>query len=368
MSYPTTGSDAVLQPPLPDVQILTTGKRRIPAHSAVLASASPVLESMLMDVPEKKKKKKRGGKERVIPILGVPYDAVNAFLRLLYSPPRSLLPAEEGKEAEAEMAEHGVHLLVLSHVYRVGWLKRACERALASRMAAEVVVDLLVLARRCDAAWLHLRCMKFIAKDFAAVERTEAWRFLQENDPFLELDILQSLQDEHLRQKRRRRKAKEQRLYAELSEAMECLQHICTEGCVEVAVPPSGRDDAPRGHPDCPNPATCRGLQQLIRHLAACDRKKQQQQRGCPRCKRLWQLLRLHAAICHQPDPCKVPLCPQFKEKMEQMKGKEEIDEEKWKVLAKKVASARVMSYLAKRKRQEGIQEEQPWLKHKFMD
>ncbi|CAL9075953.1 unnamed protein product [Musa textilis] len=354
---PSGGDDA-------DVQILTTGKRRIPVHSKVLAAASPVLESML-DRPQK-----RGGEGRVIPILGVPHDAVCAFVRLLYSARRCVTPAVDGEETP-DVGEHGVHLLVLSHVYQVGWLKRACERALASRLTAEGVVDVLVLARRCDASWLHLRCLRIIARDYAAVERTEAWHFLQDNDPWLELDILQSLQDAHLRQKRRRRKREEEKVYTELSEAMECLQHICAEGCTEVA--PSGSGPPPRDSTHCPNPATCRGLQQLIHHLAACDRKKkpplQQQQHGCPRCKRLWQLLRLHSAICVHPDPCKVPLCSQFKQKMEQTKGKEEEEkDEKWKLLVKKVASARVMSHLAKRKRQEGIQYQEAWLKQKLND
>ncbi|CAD5192714.1 unnamed protein product [Musa acuminata subsp. malaccensis] len=330
MSYSTNAPAGFWE--WPDVQILTAGERRIPAHSKVLASASPVLESML-DQP-----RQRGGEERVISILGVPCGAVDVFVRLLYS---SRL-ASSGFLSSG----HGVHLLVLSHVYQVGWLKRACEMALASGLAAESVVDLLVLARRCDASWLHLRCMRVITGDFAAVERTEAWRFLQDNDPWLELDILQSQQDARLRQKRQRRKREEQALYAELSEAMECLQHICTDGCTDVR--PSGREAPPRDRTHCPNPTTCRGLQQLIRHLPACSRK-QQQQLGCTRCKRLWQLLRLHASICLHPDPCSVPLCSQFKRKMEQMNFKEEEEDVKWRLLAKKVASARVMCYLARR-------------------
>ncbi|KAG6494525.1 hypothetical protein ZIOFF_049557 [Zingiber officinale] len=150
MSSPTSGGGGDNIGSSADVRILTSGKRRIPAYSRVLAAASPVLKSFL----EKAETRSDGG-VITISILGVPHEAV-------------------------------------------GWLKRACERALASHLAAEGVVDVLVLARRCDAAWLHLRCMKLIADDFAAVERTEAWRFLQEHDPCLELDILQSLQDAHL--------------------------------------------------------------------------------------------------------------------------------------------------------------------------
>ena len=101
--------------------------------------------------------------------------------------------------AEEEIVgEHGMHLMVLSHAYGVGWLKRACERVLSSRLTAEGVVDVLVLAQQCDAPRLHLRCMQLLAEDFATVEQTEAWRFLQDHDPWLELDILQFLEDAHL--------------------------------------------------------------------------------------------------------------------------------------------------------------------------
>lgn len=98
-------------------------------------------------------------------------------------------------ENEEEVDKYGMHLLVLSHVYQVGQLKRACEAGLAVRLTAETVVDVLQLARQCDAPWLYLRCMKFLAKDFSSVEQTEAWQFLQANDPWLELEILQFLQE-----------------------------------------------------------------------------------------------------------------------------------------------------------------------------
>ncbi|XP_010932270.1 BTB/POZ and TAZ domain-containing protein 1 [Elaeis guineensis] len=326
--------------PAADVQIITSGGRSIPAHSAVLASVSPVLESML-DRPQR-----RGSSSKSIPILGVPCDAVLAFLRFLYSA-RCDLGAESG-----EMEKYGLHLLVLSHVFQVGWLKRACEAGLARRLTAEGVVDVLQLARECDAPGLYLRCMKLLAKDFAAVEQTEAWRFLQAHDPWLELEILQFLQDADLRQRRRRRKREEQGVYMELSEALECLQHIFTEGCTDVGP----FDQAPRRSP-CARFATCRGLQHLIRHFAACDLRRHR--RSCPRCKRMWQVLRLHSSICDQPDPCKVPLCTQFKLKSQQMEGKEE--DVKWRVLAKKVAAARVMSSLAKRKREEQLHESFGW-------
>ena len=101
------------------------------------------------------------------------------------------------------------------------------------------------------------------------------------------------------RRRKWRRKRAEQRVYVELSEAMDCLDHICTEGCTEVG--PAGRAPAPA--PCARYATTCRGLQLLIRHFSQCHRK------SCARCQRMWQLLRLHSALCDRPDRCNTPLC-----------------------------------------------------------
>lgn len=98
-------------------------------------------------------------------------------------------------EEEEDMEKHAVQVLALAHAYQVPWLKRACEGAIGARLTADSVVDVLQLAALCDAPRLHLRCTRLLAKEFAAVERTEAWRFLQENDPWQELQVLQGLHD-----------------------------------------------------------------------------------------------------------------------------------------------------------------------------
>ena len=94
------------------------------------------------------------------------------------------------------MDKYAMHLMVLSHVYRVNWLKKLCESELSLRLTADSVVDMLQLARQCDVPKLYLQCMKLLRKEFAAVEKTEAWIFLQNNDPLFELEILQFLEDE----------------------------------------------------------------------------------------------------------------------------------------------------------------------------
>lgn len=143
------------------------------------------------------------------------------------------------------------------------------------------------------------------------------------------------------RRRKWRRKRAEQRVYTELTEAMDCLRHICTEGCTEVG--PVGQ--APAKSP-CPAYATtCRGLQLLIHHFSRCHRT------SCPRCQRMWQLLRLHAALCDQPDgQCNTPLCGQFKRKEQERAAANAGDGDKWGLLVKKVRAARVMSSLGKRR------------------
>lgn len=114
------------------------------------------------------------------------------------------------------------------------------------------------------------------------------------------------------RKKRRRRHKREQNLYMQLSEAMECIEHICTQGCTLVG--PSNVVDnnnhmsttVEKSKP-CKAFSTCYGLQLLIRHFAVCKRRSNE--KGCLRCKRMLQLLRLHSSICDQPESCRVPLC-----------------------------------------------------------
>ncbi|XP_023519117.1 BTB/POZ and TAZ domain-containing protein 1-like [Cucurbita pepo subsp. pepo] len=314
--------------PEPDIHILTSGGLRIPVHSTILASVSSVLENII-NQPQKHR-----SSEKVVQILGVPCEAVVSFVQFLYT----------SRCTEEYLRKYGIHLLALSHVYLVPHLKKRCSKHLARKLTIDSVIDVLQLARMCDAPDLSLSCMKMVSSHYKAVQKTEGWKFLQEHDPWLELQILQFMEESELRKKRCRRQRKEQRVYLQLSDAMECLEHICKEGCTNVGP----RDVEPTKKP-CAKFSTCHGVQLLIKHFATCA--KRVHGGACWRCKRMWQLLRLHASICDQSDACKVPLCRQFKLKMEQEKdGKED---SKWKMLVKKVVSAKTISSLGlpKRKR-----------------
>ncbi|KAJ0049092.1 hypothetical protein Pint_15601 [Pistacia integerrima] len=317
----------------PDFEILTSDGLRIPVHAAILGSASPVLENII-EGPHKHRRS-----EKVIPILGVPSGAVSSFVGFLYT----------SRCTEEQIEKYGIHLLALSHVYLVSQLKQRCTKGLSGRLTIENVVDVLQLARLCDAPDLSLKCMKFIASRFKAVEKTEGWKFMQDHDPWLELQILQFMDEAELRRKRSRRHREEQSLYLQLSEAMECLEHICTEGCTSVG-PYDMEPTKCRG--PCSKFGTCQGLQLLIRHFGTCKRRASG---GCLRCKRMWQLLRLHSLMCDQSDSCRVPLCRQLKLRAQVEKKS---DDTRWRLLVRKVVSARTISSLSlhKRKRMEESQ------------
>ncbi|KAL6838899.1 hypothetical protein ACP4OV_031335 [Aristida adscensionis] len=316
-----------------DVRIVTSDGESIAAHSYVLATASPVLERMI--------DKARSGwsAECTVRILGVRSDAVLAFLHFLYS-------SRVAPEEEQVLGAHGPQLLVLAHAYRVGWLKRAAEAAVAARLTADRAVDMLKLARLCDAPRLYLRCARLASKDFAAVERSDGWRFACRHDPALELELLTLLEDADQRRARWARERESREAYRQLAEAMDSLDRIFAAAAAhddDVSCEPSTADKPCAAAPD----GTCRGLRLLMRHFATCARKIAPG--GCARCRRMLQLFRLHASVCDRPEqqdqPCRVPLCSHFKAKMQTEKA-----DKTWRLLVKKVTRARVMSCLAERK------------------
>ncbi|PIA30353.1 hypothetical protein AQUCO_05600054v1 [Aquilegia coerulea] len=269
--------------------------------------------------------------KNIIPILGVPCKAVIAFVQFLYS----------NSCTEEEMDRYGIHLLALSHVYAVHHLKLKCVKGLGEQLLLENVVDVLQLTRLCDAPDLYLRCMKMVSNNYIEVQKTEGWKFMQDHDPWLELEILQFLDELESWKIQRKKNREERSLYMQLSEAMECLEHICTEGCTSVG--PYDRAPNQQKKP-CDKFPICRALQLSIKHFATCQKRVKG---GCCACKRVWQLLLLHSAICDQTGICKIPLCRQFKLKM-QLEKREENG--KWRLLAKKVVCAKVMSLLSSHK------------------
>ncbi|KAJ4756384.1 BTB/POZ and TAZ domain-containing protein 2 [Rhynchospora pubera] len=325
---------AEMGPPT-DVQIVTSDANTIAAHSSVLSSASPVLERMI------DRARKGWNSDSTIRILGVPSDAVVAFVQLLYS---SRMVPLSSPEIEDVLDQHCLQLLAMSHKYRVPSLKRSCEEAVAVQLTPDNAVDVLKLAKLCDAPRLYQQCVQLVAKDFLAVQESDGWKFVQRHDMMLELEILQFLEDRDERKKRWKQQREAQKVYQELSEAMNCLHHIFADGCPEMREP-------------CTRFESCQGLKLLMQHFATCDKKLARGGGGCLRCKRMCQIFRLHSSTCSESKSCRVPFCSHFKTKTQA----EKLDKT-WRLLAKKVATAKVMSSLANRKRPEEV--DQSWAKY----
>uniref|UniRef100_A0ACD5URR5 Uncharacterized protein n=1 Tax=Avena sativa TaxID=4498 RepID=A0ACD5URR5_AVESA len=305
-----------------DMRVITSDGQSMAAHSYVLASSSPVLERMIDAA-------RRGwGAECTVRVLGVSADAFHAFVHFLYC-------SKVAPEEEEVVGAHGAQLLALAHAYRVGWLKRAAEAAVSARLTPDRAVDMLKLARLCDAPRLYLQCARLAAKDFAAVELSDGWRFARRHDAALELELLKLMEDADQRRQRWTREKAAQEACRQLGDAMASLDHIYPcDGAVACA-------DAP---PCTTAGCTCRGLQQLMRHFATCAKKTAPG--GCARCKRMLQLFRLHASVCDRTDQttCRVPLCSHFKGKAQAEKA-----DKTWRLLVRKVTRAKVMSSLANR-------------------
>ncbi|XP_057957031.1 BTB/POZ and TAZ domain-containing protein 3 [Malania oleifera] len=298
-----------------DVLIITEDEAVIPAHFSVLSIASPVLGNFLQQL-----KVKNGS--RYIKIPGMPHEAVNAFVRFLYS----------SRFEEEDMKKFVLHLLVLSHTYSVPALKRVCIHFLEQGLLTkDNVIDVLQLARNCDAPRLSLICVHKIVKNFKIISSTEGWKVMRRGNPALEQELLEFVVEADSRKQDRLRKIEERRVYLQLYEAMEALLHICRDGCRTIGP----RDKVLRGNQvACSFPA-CKGLESLVRHFSNC---KTRVPGGCVHCKRMWQLLELHSRMCNEPESCKVPLCRHFKIKMQQQSKK---DETKWRLLVSKVMAAK---------------------------
>ncbi|QCD91404.1 transcription regulator [Vigna unguiculata] len=198
-----------------DVCINTNSGGVVYAHSNIIAMASSVLRGML-------KQAHRYGRWRIISIIGVPHDAVQVFIRYLYT---------YSYEKE-DMDEFVLHLLVLSHVYMVPHLKCECEQKLElGLLTIDNLVDVFQLALFCDAPRLSLICHRKILKNFKVVSESEGWKTMKLSHPLLEKEILESMIDEENMKKERIRKMNDKKVYLQLYEAMEALVHICRDGC-----------------------------------------------------------------------------------------------------------------------------------------
>ncbi|KAG0558597.1 hypothetical protein KC19_10G040700 [Ceratodon purpureus] len=295
-----------------DVTVYTDDGYELGAHSTVLMCSSPVLKCILQE------QFRTTTGHAFLNIRGVPFQAVRCFVRFLYS----------CRCEQDDMEEFALHLLVLAHAYVVPSLKRVCTDSYENGLLnSDNVVDVLQVARLCDASRLHLLCLRRIVSDFKAVSRSDGWRIMKESDPTLEQELVEAVIEAETKRREKERKLDDDKVYAQLHDAMDALVHICQHGCRFMSPHKTASN--------CSFPA-CKGLEYLVRHFAACKMKVSG---GCVHCKRMWQLFELHSRMCTSKEPCKVPLCRHFKERVGQQVSRKE--EMRWTMLVRKVQAAR---------------------------
>ncbi|XP_071710770.1 BTB/POZ and TAZ domain-containing protein 4-like [Rutidosis leptorrhynchoides] len=294
-----------------DVVIHTNSDDVIHAHSSILGLVSPVFRTIF-------RRQSRSKRLFIIPIKGVPAEAVRVFIRFLYS----------SCYEEDQMEEHVLSLLVLSHSYVVPRLKRECEDQLERKyLNVDNAIDVFQLALLCDAPRLSIICHRLILNNFKATSLSDGWKAMKESHPILEKELLETFADEANRQKEKVKKAKERKMYLQLYDAMEALVHIFRDGCRTIGP----HDKALNEHQEPCKYEACKGLESLVRHFAGC---KLRVPGGCVHCKRMWQLLELHSRLCVDSNVCRVPLCKNFKEKTMKQKKKDDV---MWRILVRKI-------------------------------
>ncbi|CAN8295435.1 unnamed protein product [Cochlearia groenlandica] len=298
-----------------DTWVDTDSKARFPAHSCVLAVASPVMAELLYQSMD-------NSGNMYLKIRGVPYEVAYMFIRFLYS----------SCYEEEEMKTYVLHFLLLSHRYSVPSLKRVCVEVLDQGwINKENVIDVLQLARRCDASRISFVCVSMIIKDLASLSSTDGWKVMKMTDPLLEQELYEAVIEADTREQERRDKLEERRMYLCLYEATEALGHIYREGCGNIGP----RDKDLKGRQAMCKFSACKVVEDALRHVLRC---KSSMRASCIRCKRMGQLHQLHACICDDSDSCKVPLCWNLKEKLKVMSKK---DKSKWRLLAENVTAAK---------------------------
>ncbi|KAL7293601.1 hypothetical protein TKK_0012688 [Trichogramma kaykai] len=131
---------------LSDVMLRATCGKEIPAHKAVLATASPVFKAMFThDMLENKR--------RLVDMIDVRYESAIELLRYIYT----------GGVETCEVSLV-IDLLVAADKYEIEYLKNKCEMILSLNLSSENVVNVLKVADKCNMEKLKKTAVNFVRK------------------------------------------------------------------------------------------------------------------------------------------------------------------------------------------------------------
>ena len=142
---------------------------KIGAHSAIVASASPVICTML------ETDKFKEGRDKVVEVDDIGPSVFKEMLRYLYT----------GKDPQLNEDEMTEQLFLAAHKYKIEALKNFCEQSLISKLNVQTAVHYLVVAHLRTAPLLLEASLEFLVEHKKEVRTRPEWNELLNNHPDL---------------------------------------------------------------------------------------------------------------------------------------------------------------------------------------
>ncbi|KAL2643008.1 hypothetical protein R1flu_010595 [Riccia fluitans] len=169
--------DNPLQDPHAEIVFYSAEGETLHAHRAILMSKSPVFKSMLLaDLKD--------GRSGVLHLDDMPAGALRAFLNFLYFAAAS----------DADLKQHGGHLLAAAHKFDIPPLKDLAEKYIVDNLITqENAVSFLELGSLCNSKPIKDATTKLIAINYEAFLSRSDYNMLVQRDPGVVIEFYEEL-------------------------------------------------------------------------------------------------------------------------------------------------------------------------------
>jgi hypothetical protein len=176
-----------------DVQIIV-GDEKIPAHSAIVAAASPALAAILESKQcetvqvEDAEKSKFNDHVKVVRVDDVDCEASRNLVSYMYTGEIQILFGLDHSMMKKKLDD----ALLITTKFQMEDVKDFAfeEIIIKDHICAENVVDILVLGHLHSTRWLFVSALELITKIRREIVKTLAWEQLMEHYPYLYFDVV----------------------------------------------------------------------------------------------------------------------------------------------------------------------------------
>lgn len=172
----------LLEQKFSDLTVVSADKRKFHVHKGILATRSPVFETMLVrDGIEKD--------ESIVNVDDINYDVLLEVMRFIYS----------GKVNDMEKILF--ELLAAAEKFNIEGLKLMCEETMAEKLDEKNAIEYLIKAEKNNAEFLKMKVLKFIAVNLQSVVKTPEFKSLGISHHDLMYEVVMAIADEKMSQK-----------------------------------------------------------------------------------------------------------------------------------------------------------------------